>query len=169
MTTDTEKAQGGNPGPQTSGRPSIPQQRTPLDMDSTIYPETTSLDIARALHGRGYAVVPIPAGKKSPTGDEWQRLRITENDLPRFFCGGPRNVGVLLGEPSNGLVDVDLDVPEAELLADEFLPKTPAEFGRPSKPRSHRLYYCADINATVRLRAPRPDASTLGCVRKATR
>ena len=35
-----------------------------------------------------------------------------------------RNVGVVLGSRSNGLVDVDLDCPEALELADIYLPVT---------------------------------------------
>ena len=36
------------------------------------------------------------------------------------------------------------DLPEAVKIADFFLPKTEAVFGRAGKPRSHRLYYCKD-------------------------
>lgn len=118
-----------------------------------------SLDTARDYVNRGWAVVPIPQGKKGPTLPDWQKLRATEADLPRLFGGGPRNVGVILGDASNGLVDVDLDTPEAEALADDFLPITLAEFGRPSKPRSHRLYISPGVLSTVRYRGP--DGATL--------
>jgi hypothetical protein len=50
------------------------------------------------------------------------------------------NVGLVLGTVSAGLVDVDLDAPEALALADRFLPPTASLFGRARKPRSHRLY-----------------------------
>jgi hypothetical protein len=40
-------------------------------------------------------------------------------------------------------VDIDLDCTEALALADIYLPTTGAEFGRLSKPRSHRLYIAA--------------------------
>lgn len=46
----------------------------------------------------------------------------------------------MLGTPSGGLVDVDLDSPEAVCLAPHVLPETGATFGRASKPRSHFLY-----------------------------
>lgn len=49
---------------------------------------------------------------------------------------------VLLGEPSGGLVDVNLDCSEAITLAGSFLPETASIFGRTNKPRSHRLYVC---------------------------
>jgi hypothetical protein len=64
---------------------------------------------------------------------------LVESDVPRHFRGAC-NVGVLLGEPSKWLIDVDLDHPLAVELADNFLPATGAEFGRDGKPRSHRLY-----------------------------
>ena len=45
-------------------------------------------------------------------------------------------MGILLGEPSGGVVDVDLDVPEAAQLAEHFLPPTVTS-GRDSSPQSH--------------------------------
>src|SRR5439155_610100 len=46
----------------------------------------------------------------------------------------------LLGEPSGGLVDVDLDCEEAEALAGDFLPHTGMIHGRPGRERSHWWY-----------------------------
>jgi len=54
------------------------------------------------------------------------------------------NVGIILGEPSGWLVDVDLDCPEAIELADQYLPHTPAITGRPSSLKSHRWYIAAN-------------------------
>jgi hypothetical protein len=50
------------------------------------------------------------------------------------------NIAIRLGPASGDLVDADLDCTEAMTLADLYLPQTGAVFGRPSKPRSHRLY-----------------------------
>jgi hypothetical protein len=103
-----------------------------------------SLDAQRKLKlipgyvERGWMLVPLPQGAKAPAGNAakgWQKKRIRD---PKAIGDG--NVGILLGEPSGGLTDVDLDWLEAAELADEFLPETPAIFGRPGKPRSHRLY-----------------------------
>ena len=44
------------------------------------------------------------------------------------------------------VVDIDLDCPEALLLADYFIPSTKLEFGRASTPRSHRLLKVIDLN-----------------------
>ncbi len=46
---------------------------------------------------------------------------------------------ILLGEPSGGLLDVDVDCDEALRLR-KLLPTTSCKFGRKSKPESHFLY-----------------------------
>ena len=114
----------------------------------------TRLDAARDYLLRGWIPVPIPAGKKGPVLKGWERLRPSEEDLPRLFAGAG-NLGLLLGEPSGGLVDVDLDCPESRALADAFLPATGLEHGRVSAPRSHRWYLCAPPPpGTTRYRTP---------------
>jgi putative DNA primase/helicase len=99
-----------------------------------------TLDWARRYVSRGWAVIPIPHRSKKPVLDAWQQLRLREDDLPQHFSGAPQNIGMLMGGPSGWVVDVDLDHPRAVELADEFLPPTPAVFGRPGKPRSHRFF-----------------------------
>ena len=106
----------------------------------------TVLDTARTYARRGWAVVPIPAREKGPNLKGWESLRLTPDDLPRYFNGRPQNVGVILGEPSGGLVDLDLDTPEAVAAAPYLAPDTAAVFGRPGRPRSHRLYVCQDAH-----------------------
>ena len=102
------------------------------------------LESARTYLSRGYAVIPLPAGKKIPVLKGWTDLRLTAEDLPRHF-NGTGNIGVLLGEPSGWLVDVDLDCDEAVALAPTFLPPTGATSGRPGKPASHWWYVCEGI------------------------
>lgn len=103
---------------------------------------------------RGWIPIPIPPGKKGPVRKGWERLRPTPGDLPGLFAGAG-NLGLLLGEPSGGLVDVDLDSAEARALADTFLPATGLEHGRASAPRSHRWYLCSPAPAgTTRYRTP---------------
>lgn len=97
--------------------------------------------IAREYLSRGVAVIPVPKGTKRPVLEEWQKLRLRENDLDSSF-GSDTNIGVLNGEPSGGLVDVDLDAPEAVAVAAIFLPKTSLVFGRPSNRASHWEYRC---------------------------
>ena len=50
------------------------------------------------------------------------------------------NVGVILGDASQGLTDIDLDCAEATKLAPYVLPKTAVIFGRASRRASHWLY-----------------------------
>ncbi len=104
-------------------------------------PGLTLLDAARSYTARGYHVVPIPVRSKAPVLTAWQELRLTEPELPQHFnCVG--NIGLLLGEPSGWLVDVDLDCPEAIELAPRFLPPTLAVSGRLGAPHSHWWYIC---------------------------
>jgi hypothetical protein len=99
------------------------------------------LDAARWYLARGYAPIPVPAGSKVPVLKGWTDLRLAESDLPQHF-NGTGNIGVLLGEPSGWLVDVDLDCEEAVARAPAFLPPTGAKSGRPGKPSSHWWYIC---------------------------
>lgn len=100
---------------------------------------TATLEAARRYVARGWRVVPIPPREKGPKLSGWTTLRLENGALDRHFTE-PANVGILLGEPSGWLVDVDLDCPEAVELADELLPPTGAVTGREGRPRSHRWY-----------------------------
>jgi hypothetical protein len=88
---------------------------------------------------RGLSVVPIPEGRKRPVIPSWQTLRLRLEELNRYFNGRPQNIGILLGEPSGWVVDVDLDAPEAVELAPLFLPST-LKSGREGAQRSHWWY-----------------------------
>ncbi|HXH20482.1 MAG TPA: phage/plasmid primase, P4 family [Dehalococcoidia bacterium] len=100
----------------------------------------SALDRAVDYLRRGWRPIPVPHRRKAPTIPGWPTLRLDADELAAHFNGGPLNVGVLLGEPSGGLVDVDLDCREALRLAPAFLPPTRSRFGRPSKRASHWLY-----------------------------
>ncbi len=102
--------------------------------------ESESLTAARAYLERGWKLVPVPYKAKAPTKPGWQDLDITPRNVEEYFDAVRQNIGVCLGRDSGGLVDVDLDCPEALALADDFLPTTGSVFGRPSKKRAHRLY-----------------------------
>jgi putative DNA primase/helicase len=89
---------------------------------------------------RGWKVIPVPYKSKAPNTKGWPDLRLGSDDINAHFASTNQNVGVLLGEPSGWLVDVDLDCAEAVELAADLLPETDATFGRKSRPKSHRLY-----------------------------
>jgi hypothetical protein len=112
-----------------------------------------AMDTAKYAEGyisRGMAVIPVPPKKKSPVRPGWQNLHISAGDAPSYFSGGPQNIGVLLGEPSGGLVDVDLDTPEATEIAGHFLPRT-IRSGHASAPYSHWWFHAPGV-ATTRWR-----------------
>ncbi len=95
-----------------------------------------------AYRQRGWYCVPLRPRSKSPVRNDWPNLRIDASDIKTSFSAKD-NVGIILGEPSGWLVDVDLDCDNAIELADKVLPPTPAITGRPSAPRSHRWYIAA--------------------------
>lgn len=107
-----------------------------------------SLEAAAAYTRRGWRVVPIAAGAKSPTLKGWPSLRLEEPELASHFYG-ETNIGLILGEPSGWLVDVDLDSDEAVELAGQYLPATGAVTGREGRPGSHR-WYIAEGAATAK-------------------
>ena len=98
-----------------------------------------AIDAALSCIARGWRPVPVPHGTKGPVTAGWQRLRIGADEACAHFAGDT-NIGVLLGEPSGWLVDVDLDCPEAREAAERFLPPTPCVTGRASSPGSHRWF-----------------------------
>jgi putative DNA primase/helicase len=115
---------------------------------------------------RGWCAIPTPCREKSPglgsheawrslwerdcwletrptsietvnDGTCWGYLRLRSDDVSLIPEGS--NISVNLGEASDGLVDIDLDCPEAVELAERILSPT-MTFGRASKPRSHWIY-----------------------------
>jgi hypothetical protein len=105
------------------------------------------------LHAHGWFPIPIPAATKIPDMSRWQKLRLSREELPTYFSNG-QNVGLLLGEPSGGLIDIDLDSPKAIQIADNFLPPTDMESGRASSARSHRWYRSRPVPKTMRFEDP---------------
>src|SRR4051812_23857619 len=102
--------------------------------------ETFSTSVAQAAEAYidlGWRPLPIRFKSKRPDLTEWPALRIGRDDVPVHFPSGtPANIGIILGEPSNNLVDIDIDDQIALRLARVFLPKTGCIFGRESKRRS---------------------------------
>lgn len=80
-------------------------------------------EAARKYISRGFVVIPVPADSKNPKRLEWQSERWALEDVPVQFANGS-NIGIMTGEPSGGVLAVDLDVPEAAKIAERFLPPT---------------------------------------------
>ena len=83
----------------------------------------TVQEAAKDYIQRGWCPLPVPYKEKGPRLRGWQKLELKLDDLPSYFKDEPHNIGIILGEPSGGLVDIDLDAPEAITLADAFLPE----------------------------------------------
>jgi hypothetical protein len=104
-------------------------------------------EAAQAYIGKGWRPIPVWPNSKKPRDKRWPEAALSANDVPGAFVG-EMNVGLALGDVSGGLVDVDLDAPEALAVADTFLMETGLEHGRPSKPRSHRWYVSPAVKTT---------------------
>lgn len=86
---------------------------------------------------RGWNVVPLePKGKKCVDSDWLSRVYSPEDFKPT------QNIGI---KSQGGLVDVDCDCAEAVFMAEVFLPRTQAVYGRASRPKSHWLFRCPTI------------------------
>jgi putative DNA primase/helicase len=114
----------------------------------------TALEWARKYRAMGFSPIPVPFREKACRIRGWDKLLLQEPELPKFFGKDPTNIGVLLGEPSGGLVDVDLDSTEAVQLASSFLPPTGMVFGRPGKPASHWLYKVSEPGGAQKFTDP---------------
>ncbi len=116
----------------------------------------SALQTAEAYVKEGLLPVPIPRGEKAPKIPDWQHLRITEGNIGAYFGDEPANLGVLLGD--SGLVDIDLDAPEAASIAPAILPPT-RTFGRTSKPGSHYIYRTEERRPTKRFQITTTDGT----------
>jgi hypothetical protein len=111
--------------------------------------DSDTIAIARKYHDRGWSITPVAYRTKRPLLNDWTNTTITPDAIGQHFGLGTVNIGVVLGDRSNGLVDVDLDDPQAVYFADHFLPDTSCVFGRTSNPRSHHLYQVASAGRHV--------------------
>lgn len=93
---------------------------------------------ARNYVTKGWKPIQVHPGEKRPIGDDWQKQRHTLENVDAAF---PRvtNIGLLLGEPSGGLVDVDIDH-ELAHSCKHLLPETGMVHGRTGSPSSHNWY-----------------------------
>ncbi len=97
---------------------------------------------------RAWSPIPVRFRSKAPILTDWPHRRLGPADVGQYFNGQPTNIGILLGHPSGGLTDVDLDCSEALRMAPVFLPPTHSRFGRRSSRASHWLYLVTDAIET---------------------
>jgi hypothetical protein len=96
---------------------------------------TPTKQAVRKYLAEGWQVLPIPRGEKGPRVPNWQTTTFDETAF-----SGNENVGIRLGEPSQGLTDIDLDSPEAIAAAPLLLLNTGRIHGRAGKTNSHYWY-----------------------------
>jgi hypothetical protein len=115
----------------------------------------TPLARAREFLGLGLMPIPVPSCSKNPNRKGWPDERVDQASVAVRFPDLPDacNIGILLGDPSAGAVDIDLDAVEARALAVHFLRPT-RTFGRASSPGSHRLYRCLPCVSSAKFAAP---------------
>ena len=127
------------------------------------------VEAALDAYRRGLTPLPIPRHSKGPTMAGWNKLRwpdpttdtgegedAVRASFEEYTAGGSTNLGVLLGEASGDLIDVDLDHPAAQRLKSYLLPYTAAIHGRETSRKSHYWYRVkpGTLPATRRLRIP---------------
>lgn len=126
-----------------------PQNNTQNHTESTTTPSLNNSANALAAIRRGFQPIPLVSGQKTPKLAGWPKLRWdntaeghaeAQEKFDSWAEEGNGGLGVLLGEPSGGLVDIDLDHPRTRRLRDHFLPPTPARSGRAGNPSSHYWY-----------------------------
>lgn len=104
-----------------------------------------TLTAATEYSKRGLAPIPVAYGTKRPCIEGWPEFGPDEEALHREFGAERRNIGLLLGRRSGGLVDVDLDHQIAIRLAPSFLPDTLMRHGRASARGSHWWYRATGV------------------------
>ncbi len=98
-----------------------------------------------------FAVTPLNG--KDAFIPEWQKIRISREQALSYISKGNTNIGIVLGDASGGLVDVDIDDEAALVFAPDFLPETGMKFGRSSSPERHWVYKVREAQKTKRFSA----------------
>lgn len=127
---------------------------------------TKTVKTALAAVKRGYTPLPIRSKAKAPNLAAWTRLSFKDQspaEIRKQFEDwaeeGMTNIGLLLGEASGGLVDIDLDHHHTMRLKNYFLPPTPMRTGRESRPNSHYWYLVKEGTLPGNRRHKMPDGS----------
>ena len=106
------------------------------------------LSDAFAYQAEGLAPIPVKRKSKEPAVLEVaDGIPLPPEKYREYWAGEtPCGVAIALGARSKGLIDLDLDWPEARALADElhFMYGNLLAFGRTSTPRAHRVFYCSE-------------------------
>ncbi len=116
----------------------------------------TGLEAARAIKALSGVPVPVARGEERVPLVQWSGSYDPANsELERLFAP-EHNVAMIGGARSAGIIDIDLDHPNAVAFADILFADCPS-FGRRSRPRSHRVIHCPGAT-TGKFQAPKAAA-----------
>ena len=101
----------------------------------------------------GLTPCPVFPRSKRPVHGNWPQTDRSQVVEP-FEMDPDYNIGIVLGDASGGIVDVDVDAPSACRLAPFTPPSTDLRFGRSGKPNSHFIYRCISPGKTQQFRHP---------------
>lgn len=102
--------------------------------------QVDGIEIA-TYHKNEYGMAPclLHPGKKKPREKGWPKLSYTAKEIEQDFNSG-HNVGIMLGRPSNGIIDFDIDTDDALRPAEYYLPEDTFIYGREGREGSHYLF-----------------------------
>mgnify|MGYP000892439818 CR=1 FL=1 len=144
-------------------------------MSTTEQHNAAVVEAALDAYHRGMTPLPILRHSKGPTMAGWTKIRWPDPEtdtgegeaavrqaFEEYTAGGSTNLGVLLGEASGDLIDVDLDHPAASRLKSYLLPYTAAVHGRETSRKSHYWYRAKPGTLPPTRRLKIPDVSGRG-------
>lgn len=107
---------------------------------------------ARGYLARGWTPIRLAPRSKVPPGKH-DANTVTAENVEGLLDRGGYNLGLRLGPDHGGLVDFDLDWPEARRVGAKLLYALP-KFGRAGAPGSHYLFLCPGFDKTVKFDVP---------------
>ncbi|NWH07344.1 MAG: bifunctional DNA primase/polymerase [Alphaproteobacteria bacterium] len=110
------------------------------------------IEAARGYLARGWTPIRLGPRAKVPPGKH-DANTVTAENAERLLDHGGYNLGLRLGPEHGGLVDFDLDWPEARRIGAKLLFALP-KFGRAGAPGSHYLFLCPGFDKTVKFDIP---------------
>lgn len=120
-------------------------------------------DIHKAIEAylnKNWAILPLGERKKEPfKGYKWKENSINKDTISNV--SSTANIGIALGQRSNGLVDIDFDMAEAAQIGNLLFAELPA-FGRKSAPNNHRFVKCIESVKTKQFQLNDDEAKALG-------
>ena len=105
----------------------------------------------KRYNDRGEKTVLVVPDKKRPPDRDWAKKASQGHYGPDAFSEND-NVGILLGEPSGWLVDVDADAPEAVAACGYLMPDTDRIHGRAGKRSSHLWYRSPGLDCYLKFK-----------------